>query len=87
MKILQFPNWFNRRDDSVSQAPPEPFKPSPTVIRAYAKDIEKHGEPLDSGLPDYFRKVADYYEARDIVGSSSGVGFANNTPFTQNKGD
>lgn len=60
-KILQFPSWL-KRDASVTQSPLEVFKPSATVIRGYAKDIEKYGCPLDSGLPSYFRKVADYYD-------------------------
>lgn len=52
-------------DDSVSQSPPQEFKPDPVVIVAYARDIEKYGFPLDSGLPSYFRKVADYYEEKE----------------------
>ena len=61
MKILRFPTWLCR-DSSVTQSPPEQFKPSSSVIIGYGKDIEKYGTPLDSGLPAYFRKVADYYE-------------------------
>jgi len=61
IKILQFPRWLTR-DNSVQQSPPEQFKPSATVIRHYALDIEKYGQPMDSDLPSYFRKVAAYYE-------------------------
>lgn len=60
-KILQFPSWL-MRDNSVQQSPPEVFKPSASVIHGYAKDIERYGQPMDSGLPAYFRKVAAYYE-------------------------
>lgn len=49
--------------NECSQSPIEPFKPSAFVIAAYAKDIEKYGHPMDSDLPAYFRKCADYYEA------------------------
>lgn len=61
MSILNFP-WWKQSDHSCQQAPEAPFKPSASVIRAYAQDIEKHGRPLDSGLPAYFRKCANYYE-------------------------
>lgn len=64
MSILNFP-WWRTRCDDVHQAPEEPLVPSASVIRGYAQDIEKHGRPLDSGLPNYFRKCADYYEIED----------------------
>jgi len=67
-KILQFPNWLNRCGNSVQQSPPEVFRPSASVIHGYAKDIERYGQPMDSDLPAYFRKVADYYE-NQVVGS------------------
>ena len=63
MKILQFPQWM-KRDPSVQQSPHQPFKPSPSVIRGYAKDIEKYGEPMDSDFSNYFRKCAEYYAER-----------------------
>lgn len=66
MKILNFPFWKSR-DNSCQQAPEEPFKPSALVITCYARDIEKYGQPMDSGLPEYFRKVADYYESKGDV--------------------
>lgn len=64
MNILKFPSWL-LRDNSVQQAPEIPFKPEPSVIRRYAQDIERYGTPLDSGLPSYFREVADYYEKKE----------------------
>lgn len=64
MSIINFPKWL-LPDRSVQQSPPEPFKPSATVIAGYAKDIEKYGQPLDSGLPSYFRKCADFYESEE----------------------
>lgn len=64
MKVLQFPKWLTR-DNSVQSKPPEPFIPSVSVIMGYAKDIEKHGWPLDSDMPNYFRKCAAYFENND----------------------
>lgn len=61
MSILNFP-WWKQRDHSCQQAPEKPFTPSPSVIRSYANDIEKHGKPLDSDFSAYFRKCADYYK-------------------------
>lgn len=58
MKLLNFPFWKTRDE----KGPYIPFEPSVNVIRRYAADIEKHGMPLDSGLPAYFRKCADYFE-------------------------
>jgi hypothetical protein len=31
----------------------------PNVLEAYARDIEKYGKPLDSGLPDVLRFVKE----------------------------
>lgn len=62
MSILNFP-WWRSRSDDVQEGPIQPFIPSASVIRGYAQDIEQHGRSLDSGLPDYFRRCADYYEA------------------------
>ena len=31
----------------------------PVVMKRYAKDIDKHGEPMDSGLADVLRFAAD----------------------------
>lgn len=64
MGILNFP-WWKTRNDSAQQGPDISFEPSVNVIRRYAADIEKHGMPLDSGLPAYFRKCADYFERNE----------------------
>lgn len=64
MSILNFP-WWRTRSTDAQVAPIKPFKPSASVIRGYAADIEKYGRPLDSGLPDYFRKCAEYFEIKD----------------------
>lgn len=32
---------------------------APSVLESYARDIERHGRPLDSGLPSTLRFVAE----------------------------
>ncbi len=34
------------------------LKNMPSILTGYAKDIEKHGAPIDSGLPEILRFVA-----------------------------
>lgn len=57
-KIIDFFQFFN----PVDASPAEPFKPSANVLRSYAQDIDRHGEPMDSDLAPYLRKTADYLE-------------------------
>ena len=50
----------------TSQGPAETIwdtlRGAPIVLRAYAKDIERHGRPLDSGLAPYLTKLANAVE-------------------------
>lgn len=41
----------------------ERLRRAPKVLEAYAKDIEKYGRPLDSGLPGLLRFVAEQIRA------------------------
>lgn len=59
-KIIDLLRFINR----VQQSPAEPFKPRPDVLRAYAKDIERYGQPMDSDLAPYLRKTAEYLEEK-----------------------
>lgn len=54
-------NNVSQREES----PYERFVRSPNVLERYAKDIEKHGHPIDSGLPALLRVVAN--EIRTIT--------------------
>ena len=49
------------RDSSCTG--PSPCSPSGSVLRAYAKDLRKHGKPLDSGLPGVLERTADRIDA------------------------
>jgi hypothetical protein len=60
MTILDFFRFFNR----VDSAPPEPFRPRPDVLRAYAHDIERYGRSMDSDLAPYLLRTADYLERK-----------------------
>ncbi len=56
--------------NEVTQGPPETnserLKRLPNVLLAYAKDIEKYGSPLDSGLPGILRFVASQITAQPL---------------------
>jgi hypothetical protein len=38
----------------------------PSVLRAYKRDLEKHGRPLDSGLPEVLERAAVAIEAEAL---------------------
>lgn len=42
----------------------ERFLRAPSVLEAYARDIDKYGKPMDSGLGPYLRFVAKMIEER-----------------------
>jgi hypothetical protein len=39
----------------------------PCVMKRYAKDIDKHGKPMDSGLADVLRFAAERLAERDAL--------------------
>lgn len=44
----------------------EKFRRVPSVLESYARDIEKYGRPLDSGLPALLRFVAEQIRVTQI---------------------
>lgn len=59
-KIIDFFRFFSH----VQQSPAEPWKPRPDTLRAYARDLEQYGKPMDSDLAPYLRKLADHLEGK-----------------------
>lgn len=53
---------MNENSQGPKETDQERAKRTPAVLRAYARDIEKHGKPLDSGLPGVLEFAARWIE-------------------------
>ncbi len=67
---------MNNAKQGPIQTASQRFDSLPPTLETYAKDIEQHGAPVDSGLPEILRFVADQITRQtqlEETGESSGV--------------